>query len=205
MSETELVARLEKLERDNRRLKRLGAAALVLAAALGLIAATRPVPDVIKAHEFDVVDNAGGSRIRMEVGPQQQGAHVTLFDAAGKRREDLNVNDAGIAGILLLDSRDYGAVTILHVPAVLSDVVNRNEITLARPGSEVGFPPIGVAIGVSNSGAPAVTLSDPQGFSMDLGSTSTQTPTTGATQQTSAASIVMFGNDKQHHVIWQAP
>ena len=204
MSETELVPRLEKLERDNRRFKRLGAAALVLVATLGLIAATRPVPAVIKTHEFDLVDSMGRLRIRMAVGPEQQGTHFTMFDAAGKKREDLNVNDAGVAGILLLDSRGYGAVTILHVPAAFSGV-NPNEITLARPGSEVGFPPIGIAIGVSDAGAPTVTMSDPQGFSMDLGSANTQTPTTGTTQQTSAASIVMFGNDKKHHVIWQAP
>ena len=55
MTETELLARLEKLESDNRRLKKIGAAALVLAAALGLMAATRPVPDVVKAHAFEVV------------------------------------------------------------------------------------------------------------------------------------------------------
>lgn len=40
---------------------------------------------------------------------------------------------------------------------------------------------------------------------MDLGSTRLAAARTGATEQTSAASIVMFGNDKGHHVIWQAP
>lgn len=36
MSEMELAERLEKLERDSRRMKRLGVVVLVLAAALGL-------------------------------------------------------------------------------------------------------------------------------------------------------------------------
>jgi hypothetical protein len=40
---------------------------------------------------------------------------------------------------------------------------------------------------------------------MDLGSSSTTKTITGETQQTSAASIVMFGNDKDHYVIWKAP
>ncbi|HVC00147.1 MAG TPA: hypothetical protein VNJ12_12555 [Candidatus Dormibacteraeota bacterium] len=53
--------------------------------------------------------------------------------------------------------------------------------------------------------SPSITLSDSQGFEMDLGSTSEVEATSGATKQTSAASIVMFGNDKKHHVIWQAP
>lgn len=43
------------------------------------------------------------------------------------------------------------------------------------------------------------------GFEMDLGGTITRTIATRAIQQTSAASIIMFGNDKTHHVIWQAP
>jgi hypothetical protein len=58
---------------------------------------------------------------------------------------------------------------------------------------------------VNSSGAPQVELSDPQGFRMDLGSTGTINLKTGETQRTSAASIVMFGNDKEHHVIWRAP
>jgi hypothetical protein len=61
------------------------------------------------------------------------------------------------------------------------------------------------SIYVSPAGAPSIELSDSAGYSMDLGSTSTITPITGATQQTSAASIVMFGSGKEHHVVWQAP
>lgn len=59
MTEADLVNRLEKLERDNRRFKRLALAALVLPIALVSIYATRPVPQKITAHEFDVVDSAG--------------------------------------------------------------------------------------------------------------------------------------------------
>lgn len=52
---------------------------------------------------------------------------------------------------------------------------------------------------------PAISLTDGQGFSMNLGSSGTVNSRTGETQQTSAASITMFGNDKDHHVIWKAP
>lgn len=62
----------------------------------------------------------------------------------------------------------------------------------------------GVDIGVEENTA-SISLRDAQGFGMDLGSTSTVVPATGKTQQTSAASIVMFGNGKNHSVIWQAP
>jgi hypothetical protein len=123
MTDIELTKRLEKLERDNRRLKRFGLAALVIVAVIGTIAATQPVPQKITAHEFDVVDNSG--EVRAEVG---------MF-----------------------------------------------------------------------LGAPDIRLDDAQGFSMVLGNAQTVTPATGATEQTSTASIIMFGNDKEHHVIWRAP
>lgn len=77
MTESELVARLENLERDNQRLKRIGAAVLIVAAALGLIAATRPVPDVIKAHRFEAVDAAGKTKIRVDA--DMAGAPVVVL------------------------------------------------------------------------------------------------------------------------------
>jgi len=58
---------------------------------------------------------------------------------------------------------------------------------------------------VSPSGSPDITLADANGFEMDLGSAGTVNSKTGATEQTSAASIVIFGNDEKRHVIWQAP
>lgn len=251
MSETELVERLEKLERDNRRLKRLGTAALVLAAALGLTAAARPVPDVIKAHAFEVVDSAGKLRIRMAVTQLSAysqfgvygvhiplGAHVTFYDAAGMRRELLSVPDDGGSSIFLLDSHGASAVTISHndndtdLPGISKSELTENQILLARPTvqpskfyegidmsvSGAGEPtvtlfgpqnlgsfPGTIAMALSGEGEPGISLTDSKGFEMDMGSTATQTIATGATQQTSADSIVMFGNDKKHHVIWQAP
>ena len=210
MTESELVERLEKLERDNRRLKRFGAAAMVLVAALGLVAATRPVPSVLKAHELEILDNAGRVRIRLGVGPRKEGADVTLFDAAGKRREDLGADDAGAAWIHFLDSQGHAAMLLVHIPARLSTFLGlgsegQSEITLARPATKAGPPSPGIDIAVRGASEPSVALFGPQGFRMVLGSAQTRTVTTGATQQTSAASIVMFGNDKKHHVIWKAP
>lgn len=52
---------------------------------------------------------------------------------------------------------------------------------------------------------PFVELSDSQGFSVDLRSTGRTAPAGGETQPTLVASILIFGNGKDHHVIWQAP
>jgi hypothetical protein len=48
-----------------------------------------------------------------------------------------------------------------------------------------------------------VGILDEQGFSADLGQTNLETPRTGETQKTSAASLILF--DKEKHVIWKAP
>lgn len=61
------------------------------------------------------------------------------------------------------------------------------------------------AITVSREGSPGIRLADPQGFQMNLGSTGKVNFKTGTTEKTSAASIVMFGKDEKHHLIWQAP
>lgn len=63
----------------------------------------------------------------------------------------------------------------------------------------------GVSVVADTSGRPSVELDDAEGFSMQLGSTSTVKTTTGEKRETSAASITMFGNDEKHRVIWQAP
>jgi hypothetical protein len=182
MIETELVERLERLERDNWRLKAIVVSSLVVVAAFGAVYAARPAPPVIKAHALEVVDARGVVRAAMTEDPVQ-GASLSLgFHEApaafglprGSMVPDVTINDPPSSG-----------------PGVL--------VRLASEGR--GF----VGLGVSPKGQPNVELQDAAGFTMDLGTANTVTSATGATQRTSAASIVMFGNDKDHHVIWQAP
>lgn len=144
MTEEEISRRIDRLERDNRRLKGFAAAVVIVLAALGAVSAARPVPQKIAAHEFDVVDGSGETRVML--GVIEGGPRIGLFDAQGKPR---------------------------------------------------------AAMGEAADGSPVVHSQDSRGFAMDLGSTGTVNIMTGQTQQTSAASIIMFGKD--HHVIWQAP
>lgn len=94
MTETELTNRLERLERDNRRLKGLGVAALVLAAALGAVYAARPVPEKITAREFDVADASGNVRIRLSVSKLGE-AGVTILDRTGVARAAMTLTPLG--------------------------------------------------------------------------------------------------------------
>lgn len=186
MTDSELLARLEKLERDNRRLKRFGLAALALAGALGLIAAARPVPNVIKAHKFEVVDGAGKVRMRLEA--SSKGANI--FIAAGSLSAPI---EGQFPAVSMGANDDYSWVTLGNAEWLSTSahahrfVVIENSLNLTN----------------STSKGPQVAFRDNKGYEMSLGSTPLLTPKTGETHQTSAASIVMFG--KKGSVIWQAP
>lgn len=217
MSEAELIGRLEKLERDNRRLKRGGFALLVMLAAMATIYASRPVPQKVTAHEFDVVDDAGRAQIKLSTTPRGLISSIKVLDAQGNRAASISVfpwasyvtvgKDGGdIAQITGGMMGSYvGVVQSQHLNAALAGKSGKAlreavKSSLTRLESEAS-----VSMGLSPSGRPGITVRDAQGYSMDVGSTSTITPATGQTQNTSADSIIMFGNGKKHHVIWQAP
>lgn len=218
MSEAELVSRLERLERDNRRLRRFVFAAAVLVAALAAIYATQPVPQVVRAHSFEVIDNSGKVRAKMAVQPNGE-SFIQVNNEQEHPRAALVASASGVTTIGIFDAQGQ-AVASLGTDAVSgSGIISANDagghtrVALIAEDSHGGCDLwlLGANgnkradLTVSSSGSPAIILSDTHGFRMDLGSTSTVTPATGETQQTSAASIVMFGNDKGHLIIWRAP
>ena len=179
MTDADLVKRLEKLERDNWRMKRLALLALVLAAVLGAIYATRPVPDVIKAHSFEAVDGSGREEIRVSATDMPGSPRIMIYNKA-------HVSDVAIMGF------DDGAALITLGPERRRKAFSgeiRDDVLIG----DMLLP-----------GQPTIELVDRHGYSMDLGSTMTQTVRTGQLRTTSAASITMFGNDKKHRVIWQS-
>jgi hypothetical protein len=190
MSEDELVQRLERLEKDNRRLKHIALAALVLlGAAVGLGAgrATPGVPGVIKAREFDVVNAAGATVAQMST-------------VEGRPRLQLRWPQGYQ---MILGSTPYPNIT-LRGPGGQSTLLAGGKIGTVMHGPEILLMDphgAGIDLQVKRSG-PGISLGDTQGFSMALGTTNAVTSAKGKTQQTSAASIVMF---KDRHVIWQAP
>jgi hypothetical protein len=195
MSETELVERLERLE--------------------ATIYGAQPVPQKITAHEFEVVDSMGNRRVSMGVGSgvafihvydaeghlrammgvsPSDGPAIGVLDAQGRPRADMHFSTSGGPGIILSDAQGKLSIDMAVDPSggpniMLSDAQGK----------------VSIGMGVDLSGAPNIMLHDPQGFEMDLGSPKTRTPRTGQTHQTSAASIVMLGNDRPGHVIWKAP
>src|SRR5690348_9936280 len=90
MPEADFGERLERLERDNRRLKAFALAVLIVVAALAAMNAAQPVPDVIAAHKFLVEGHSGQVLIELAIGSskvknggQVEWPAVALKDTAG--------------------------------------------------------------------------------------------------------------------------
>ena len=87
MENKQLLARIERLERSNRR--------LTLAAIVGVITPVlmlagwkqaAQVPDVLQAHKLEIVDQHGVPMVSLNTGRNDEGGSVTLRDKDGERR-----------------------------------------------------------------------------------------------------------------------
>lgn len=246
MTDGNLVRRLEKLERENRRLKRLALLPFVLVAALGAIyvascssAGTRSnthgVSDKITAREFDVLDANGKVRVKIAMDcsvPKDCVPAIDLYDENGSEVTSVGAGVLVISGpkgeTVVLDNNiqikgfqkglwtgelaNLGAGSMGPGGALTLSGKDGTTVMLESqspmPGGAAATLDLSGKDGNSvflDSDSPVIEIADGKGSYMDLGSTSLVVQRTGTTEETSAASIVMFGNDKKHHVIWQAP
>ncbi len=191
--------RLESLERQNRRIKLAGLAALVIAGAVVLTGLAWPrgsasgqagkSATVIRATEFVLVDAQGRTRAALEM--YMGGPELVLYDANGKLRARLDVSPDG-QGLRLYDANEKAR-------AVLNVIADQPGLAVSDANGKMG-----AVLSVLADG-PVLSLNDAQGFATQIGVTGLVTPATAETRKTSAASIVMFSNDKEHHVLWKAP
>lgn len=183
MPDAELVERLKRLERHNRRMTRVLFGALVAALAFTSIYAGRPAPMRVTAHSLELVDGSG--KVRITMGIDQGMPTILMSDAQGVPHMGMYLNKSGWPIVWLA-----GTVDSYNIPAPV------RELASMQASIRLMVDP--------SSGEPTLTFSDPQGFRMDLGRAETGTAT-GAIEHTSAASITMFANDRRHRVIWRAP
>ncbi|HXH50805.1 MAG TPA: hypothetical protein VNM47_15790 [Terriglobia bacterium] len=215
MNDKELAQRLEKLERDNRRLKRVTVGAVALAAALGAIYAVAcsssgvmPGAERVTAHAFDVVDGAGKVRVKiaMECHPRTVcQPSIKMFDQDGNEVTTIGAGTVGVSG-----GEETATLQGGHLQFSVSDKGSKPRVT-AELGSGTGGGGLMSLVGNDggyvrvNANSPSVEIKDAQGYMMDLGAVDLTTVVSGQTSQTTADSIVMFANDKEHHMIWRAP
>jgi len=98
-----VVARLEKVERQNRRLKRVGVVVLALAVAGMVMGQAMPRARIVEAEEFVLKDAA--RNVRAELAAFKDGPALTLLDENGKSRATLAVDKPGPM-LLLHDEND---------------------------------------------------------------------------------------------------
>jgi hypothetical protein len=200
------VSRIERLEEQNRRLKRSALAGLVVIASLGLMGQTQrkttprvpaptpspaPVmPKNIEAESF-VLKDANG-HVRAELSMSGTGPSLKLRDQGGTALVTLSLNDAAPGGpfLLLSDPQHHAGLSM----SVLEGAGSQLSLSGERAD-------IQAHIGVTPDGT-TLALSDQDGFSTNIGS-GVQPSKGGQVKKTSAASITLLNKDRK--VLWSAP
>lgn len=215
-----LASRVEQLERQNRRLKRGGLAALVVASCIVLMGQARP-NTAVDAQSFTLRDARGDKRAElvMDSDSPQSTPHATLrfFDEKGDEALTLSPTRLELAGksplgsnIILDDAQGVGRADVGILgeqsfvlledakghPRVRMDLDHEQPSIALQDAMEI--PRVG--LGLIN-GEPTVGLDDTNGTSAAIGATSVVT--NGKERQTPAASIILF--DKDGSILWSAP
>jgi len=230
MTESELTAitkRLERLEKENRRMKLailgIGVAALaVFTASWEGRARTANVTQTVTASKFILHDNLG--RVRAWLGMDGNEPSLELRDDEGDTiaalLEDMTANrDKGT--IVLSEAKGHSAATITDDSLNLDGHISlmgdsggttigegdmfigkgRDSVFVSHNGIELSGT--GGKVDLTNSSGPSLSLQDAAGFMATFGTADLVMARTGKAERTSAASIDLF--DRKGHVIWQAP
>jgi hypothetical protein len=205
-----LLSRVERLEKENRRLKQGALAFLLLIASVGLMAQTKQKPPAssssqkrrapapapaptgptaVEAQSFILKDSNG--HVRAELGLTGSAPSLKFRDESGSALVTLALNSDAPGGPLLLlsDPQHHASVALSvleHAGPQLSLTGERADIQL-----HMGVAPDGTTL----------ELSDKDGFTTSIGNG--VVPKNGQAKKTSAASIVLFG--KQRKVLWSVP
>lgn len=156
--------RFEALERDNRRLRRLGLIMLVgVAVLLGLTSAIMVVaarhgmpgmvPEISESRKYLLRDRTG--TIRAALGTNEDGTvQLVLSDTSGQSRLRLSVLADGSSGVAFVDSANSARVVVGVLPDESANLV------LADPGGKTR-----VVLGLTPNGAATLVFADRGGVS----------------------------------------
>ena len=201
-----LLSRVERLEKENRRLKRGALAVLLAIASVGLMAQTKQTapssaqrrraptpaptgPTAVEAQGFILKDQNG--HVRAELGLTGSSPSLKFKDENGSALVTLALNSDVPGGpmLLLSDPQHHASVALSvleHAGPQLSLTGERADIQL-----HMGVAPDGTTL----------ELSDKDGFTTSIGNG--VLAKNGQAKNTSAASIVLYG--KQRKVLWSVP
>ncbi len=215
-----LAARVEQLEKQNRRWKRGALGVFLLAASVIVMGQARP-NTTVGGQSFVLRDASGGKRAELVLEAESPRATpsptLRFFDDKGNQTLLLSSTRLELAGqsdmgtnIILDDAKgvaraNFGlaqdqSFVLLNdakgVPRIRMEL-NHDQPKIALQDARE-LPRLGLVLA---NDEPAVALDDAQGFSAVFGSTSLLGP--GAGRATSAASLVLFNKDGA--ALWSAP
>jgi hypothetical protein len=151
----QLAARLDRLERENRLLRRIGLAGCGFLSCLVLGAwrsAKVEAMDTLQVHRLEVLDSRGVPMITLAPTRGDAGGTIILRDSSGDKRSWWET-DAGAARIVF---ESPTGKTDERTIAGLSTVPGKAQISLLGTSG-------GSFLGVVQSNRPSITLQDPSG------------------------------------------
>jgi hypothetical protein len=204
-----MAQRLEKLERQNRRLMQVGVLALAFLFSVVWMGQAPRKLRPIEADRFTLKDSDGKKRAELLI--EESGPGLVLYDTTGRRigRFGGVSNGAGLSlqsieggARLSLASQPEGPHLLLFDPSGKF----RTELGAGEKGPYVllhdsnGSPRAALVL---DNEQPRLQLSDSAGFTAILGSNPLVTADSPAVQKTHAASLLFFG--KEREILWRAP
>jgi len=218
----EVVARLEKVEKENRRLKRAGLALVLAAGCVAVMGQARSAASTVEARSFVLQDASGTKRAELVLqtgAPGEEPMPVLRFlDGKGGEALSLSPTRLELAGksdlgpdIIIDDAKGTPRVD-LGVEKNLPFVLLNDEKGIIRVdmGLERGDPALVinddkatplVGFGLAQ-GKPSISVNGPDGYRTMIGM-QPLIGVTGAQYWSSTATMVLYGRDGK--VIWSAP
>ena len=198
-----LLARIERLEQQNRRFKHGGLACLLVLASVGLMGQTThrrtthtapppppALPKDIVAESYTLKDSAG--KVRAELSMGATGPSFKLRDQNGSALVNISLNDSAPNGATLLMSDPQ------HAAGLSISVLEGagSQMMLTGPSADIQ-----AHLGAGADGS-SLDLTDQSGFSSVIGD-GMLTTKSGQVKKTTAGSIALFNKDRK--VLWSAP
>ena len=148
-----------------------------------VLAQDEPEKQTIEAERFVLKDAQGRMRAELTMLPSQAPV-LWFYDVAGEKVTTL------VEGGIMFDNPGSSTSSMFYSDG--ASIKDSEEELFFFPGSIMVL-----------GDTPTITITDDEGFKAVLGITDTVNTRTGTTNQTSAASLILFGKDKK--VIWSAP
>ena len=199
-------ARLERLEKENRQMKKIGIVAIVFASVI-FMSGQAKTNKVVEANEFRLVDSAGKVRALLSM---NSGPELSFYDDHGT--VVANISTTPDPGLYLGEPGSKGRA-VIRAGTPDTKPPSQPFLYLGGPAGNVQlvggtakwiriFDSAGTFTVTNDENGPNITLVDKEGYSTEIGKTAFVQPKTGMQEQVTAASLALFDKGK---VLWSAP